>query len=386
MSKINKIQLSGTVYDIQDLDASKAVELTQAQYDALQTKDPDTFYIITDASPSDISGYWTSAETESAITEAISGKADSSAVTQALSSKTDTSVFNTYSAATDARFEEDEEVTAAALNALNEELSGKQDTLIAGDNITISGNVISADGGGGGKAVSGGTNISITTGETADTINCTLPISAGTGTNSIIAATQTNHPNKATANGAIALNGYGIQPTSATGVNSLAQGSSTLAQGNASVAEGILTKAIGNASHAEGSNTSAMTMYSHTEGAETKTTNKYEHASGLVNISVSASTTFGNSGNTLFSVGNGYNNSNRHNAFEIRQNGDIYIADTNDTSTSNYYAKPMVKLQDALGGGSITVDSALSSTSENPVQNKVIYQAIGDIETLLAAI
>lgn len=32
--------------------------------------------------------------------------------------------------------------------------------------------------GGGGKAVSGGTNISIATGETADTINCTLPITA----------------------------------------------------------------------------------------------------------------------------------------------------------------------------------------------------------------
>ena len=303
-----------------------------------------------------------------------------------MSSKTDTSVFNTYSAATDARLGEDEEVTAAALNALNEELSGKQDTLIAGSGITISGNVISADGGGGGKAVSGGTNISITTGETADTINCTLPISAGTGTNSIIAATQDKLPSKATANGAIAFNGYGYHPTSATGVNSLAQGSSTLAQGQASVAEGGNTKAIGAMSHAEGSSTSAMTNYSHTEGLGTIATNSYEHASGLENISVSASTTFGNSGNTLFSVGNGYNNSNRHNAFEIRQNGDIYIADTNDTSTSNYYAKPMVKLQDALGGGSITVDSALSSTSENPVQNKVIYQAIGDIETLLAAI
>ena len=38
------------------------------------------------------------------------------------------------------------------------------------------------------------------------------------------------------------------------------------------------------------------------------------------------------------------------------------------------------------GGGSITVDTALSSTSTNPVQNKVIYAAIGDIETLLAAL
>ena len=31
-------------------------------------------------------------------------------------------------------------------------------------------------------------------------------------------------------------------------------------------------------------------------------------------------------------------------------------------------------------------DTALSSTSQNAVQNKVIYAAIGDIETLLAAL
>ena len=37
-------------------------------------------------------------------------------------------------------------------------------------------------------------------------------------------------------------------------------------------------------------------------------------------------------------------------------------------------------------GGSVTVDTALSSTSENPVQNKVIYAAIGNIESLLASI
>lgn len=38
------------------------------------------------------------------------------------------------------------------------------------------------------------------------------------------------------------------------------------------------------------------------------------------------------------------------------------------------------------GSGTITIDSALSSTSTNPVQNAVIYAAIGDIETLLAAL
>lgn len=38
------------------------------------------------------------------------------------------------------------------------------------------------------------------------------------------------------------------------------------------------------------------------------------------------------------------------------------------------------------GGGSVVVDSALSTTSTNPVQNKVITAAIGDVETLLAAL
>lgn len=37
--------------------------------------------------------------------------------------------------------------------------------------------------GGGGKAVTGGTNISVTTGETADTINCTLPITISNSDN-----------------------------------------------------------------------------------------------------------------------------------------------------------------------------------------------------------
>ena len=76
--------------------------------------------------------------------------------------------------------------------------------------------------------------------------------------------------------------------------------------------------------------------------------NDYETNFGKFSISVSASTAFGDSGNTLFSVANGYNTANTHNAIEIRQNGDIYIADTNDTSTTNYYQKPMIKLQDTI--------------------------------------
>lgn len=45
--------------------------------------------------------------------------------------------------------EDTEEVLAQSINVLSDSLSGKQDTLIAGSGITISGNVISANGGGG---------------------------------------------------------------------------------------------------------------------------------------------------------------------------------------------------------------------------------------------
>jgi hypothetical protein len=57
----------------------------------------------------------------------------------------------------------------------------------------------------------------------------------------------------------------------------------------------------------------------------TLTTNEAEFAIGKYNYTTSASTTFGHSGNTLFTVGNGTSANDKHNAFEVRQNGDIYI-------------------------------------------------------------
>ena len=48
-------------------------------------------------------------------------------------------------------------------------------------------------------------------------------------------------------------------------------------------------------------------------------------------------------------------------------NGKIYVSSTGG-----------VLLGNDTGGSSIIVDSAISSTSENPVQNKVIYAALND--------
>lgn len=128
---IDSILISGTTYTLQGSGGgggNPTVEVTQAQYDALVsagTVSADTFYIITDATAVDLANYYTKSETSGAT-----------------------------------------QISTA--------LSGKQDTLVAGDNITISGNVISASGGG--ASYEAGTNISITN----DTINCTLPITAST--------------------------------------------------------------------------------------------------------------------------------------------------------------------------------------------------------------
>ena len=88
----------------------------------------------------------------------------------------------------------------------------------------------------------------------------------------------------------------------------------------------------------------------------------------------------------MFSIGNGYDFSlthNWHNAFEIRQNGDIYIANTNDTSITGdkaYSLYPMIKLQDALGGGGGTVDTEITSASTNPVTSAAIYNQFGGLK------
>ena len=323
---IDKIRLSGVTYTLSATSAggSPTVELTQAEYDALVsagTVSADTYYIISDAPAVDISNYWTSAQTQSAITEATSGKASQSDV-----------------------------------ETVSGQVANKQDTLVSGTNIkTINNESILGSGNitiqGGGGTYTPGRGIDITGGE----ISVSLPISAGTGTNSILEGAAS----ESTAQNAHAEGEY----THATGRYSHAEGAVTYATNNAAHAEGYSTYANGNRSHAEGAESVADGDTSHAEGKETRTKNFAEHASGAYNVSSSASTTFGDSGNTLFSVGNGTSDNARHNAFEIRQNGDIYITSGGTD----------IKLQDNLGGGgSVTIDPSLDSGSTNPVANSAI--------------
>lgn len=320
---IDKIQISGQSYDVKDSSAATVVELTQQEYDDLPSsaKTGNTLFVITDAQAGDLTQYWTSAQTQSAINQATSGKASQSDL-ETVSGNVDT-LSGTVTAHT-------ADTTIHVTSSDKTTWSGKQDALISGTNIkTInnesllgSGN-ITIQGGGGGKAISAGTNISVTTGETADTVSCTLPITGGT-------------------NGQI-WHGEGNVRTFMYYAH--AEGSGTYAYGRCSHAEGNATVSQGNYSHAEGITTSAMTNCSHAEGNGTKTSNMYEHASGQYNVSSSASTTFGDSGNTLFSVGNGTSTSARHNAFEIRQNGDMYLNNgTSDIKLQDYLQVKVVKL------------------------------------------
>ena len=148
----------------------KVVELTQAQYDALVDIDPLVLYVITDAVEVNMNDYYKKSETSGA-TE----------IQTALDAKVNTSDFNTYSANTQTaingkansadvytknevytkaevdeaiaeidlseiedRISEDEEVTAAALNALNDkidaiDLSEIEDRIAEDEEVTAAG-------------------------------------------------------------------------------------------------------------------------------------------------------------------------------------------------------------------------------------------------------
>ena len=125
----------------------------------------------------------------------------------------------------------------------------------------------------------------------------------------------------------------------------------------------ILSVSVNNPSGNASTDNKINGMSSFGAGYIVSTNNVDEAAFGYYNETNGGEKSFTHSsGNTLFSVGNGNSQNNRgiikeHNAFEIRQNGDIYIADTNNTTYTLAWEKPMIKLQDALdaaGGSGIT--------------------------------
>lgn len=117
----------------------------------------------------------------------------------------------------------------------------------------------------------------------------------------------------------------------------------SLSRGQGSHVEGKNCLATGDWSHAEGNTTNAVGDSSHAEGSGTEANNASEHAEGRYNKSNKASTTFGNSGNTIHSVGIGASSGARTNAFEIMQNGDIYVKGLGSYNGTNPAAAQTLK-------------------------------------------
>lgn len=237
------------------------------------------------------------------------------------------------------------------VSTVQEVIAGKQDTLTAGSNISISSNTISADGyvwdastggfaekykqdaGDGGQVL-------------ANTANALGAHAEGYNTTASGAYGSHAEGNATTASGYVA-HAEGNRNT-ASGTASHAEGTHTTASADCAHAEGAQTTASGNNSHAEGLHTVASGYFSHAEGqgsANVKNTasgkashvegtyntaqNFSEHAEGSANVShrteIDDENNFGNAGNTIHSIGIGRYTNSRKNAIEVMQNGDVYI-------------------------------------------------------------
>lgn len=154
-----------------------------------------------------------------------------------------------------------------------------------------------------------------------------------------------------------------------------AEGAGNLAGAAASHAEGIRNE-IGNNAYA-----------SHAEGIKNTTQNRAEHASGQYNKSNKATDTFGDAGNTLFSVGCGTSDADRKNAFEVMQDGtckyyDVATGEQIDVGVAKELSKPFDL---AIGSATKKVDgkSAVTFTAEEITDkfNGVLIQKLSTEST-----
>lgn len=138
-----------------------------------------------------------------------------------------------------------------------------------------------------------------------------------------------------------------IAPKASVTLEGLDTGATASFVNGANHAEGAGNFAGAAASHAEGiRNEIGHNAYaSHAEGIKNTTQNRAEHASGQYNKSNKASDTFGDAGNTLFSVGCGTSDADRKNAFEVMQDGtckylDVATGEQIDVGVAKELSKP----------------------------------------------
>lgn len=159
-----------------------------------------------------------------------------------------------------------------------------------------------------------------------------------------------------------------------------AEGSYTNVSAPCAHAEGYNTACGGAGGHSEGSGTTVSGDHGHAEGEESVAGGTNSHAQNLCTIADGqAQTSLGkfniSDSNSVYAViiGNGTDDNHRANMMTIDWNGNINITNSNSNITFNG-TDSVLK--------SSNIDSALSTLSENPVQNKVITNALVGKKTL----
>lgn len=114
------------------------------------------------------------------------------------------------------------------------------------------------------------------------------------------------------------------------------EGHQNIVSADDSHAEGRENIVSGEYAHVEGYKNKVQSNAGHAEGSYTIANNESEHAQGKYNISDTE-----NSG-TLFTIGNGTTEDNRHNVVGIYHNGDINIEGQNTTNHNTGYFKTTV--------------------------------------------
>ena len=349
--------------------------------------------------------YDLSGKTTSGITITVDPTLDSgstnavanSAITVAINSKADKNEIPTVPTSNSAFTNDMGYITN---NDLDNALSGKQDTLIAGTNITISGNVISAQGGG-----SIDIDPSLDSGSTNAVANSAITAAlngkADKGEIPTIPTNVSAFNNDAGYITSSALNGYATEQwvenkgylTEHQSLNNYYTKSET--SGATQISTALASKADTATTYTKSEvdtalsgkqDVSGMTAYATSSDVESYVSG-YTYDKATIDSKVASGGTFDPTQYyTKTATDALLDDKFDASAFTSYSAAtDTALASKQTTLTAGTGISIVDNVISATGGG-VTVDDALNATSENPVQNKVIYAVIGDIESLLSNI
>ena len=123
--------------------------------------------------------------------------------------------------------------------------------------------------------------------------------------------------------------------------------------------------------HSEGYETRSFGLGSHSDGYNTIAKNVGEHASGIYNVS---------NGDTQFSIGVGTSEDDRKNAFEVKQNGDIYIEGVEGRIQDKL--NEISNINQTIEDNEEVVAATLNELSEN-INNKCDNSRAEELQTLI---